>query len=591
MPVHRRPATDPQQAGVMNVMPTRQSLELVCTGTRFDLGSGSRLVSVILPIKNRARNARALLSRIYAQRCDASLEIIAVDSGSSDDTVEVLAEGGATVYTVAASEFDYGLTRNAAARHAQGQVLLFVTSTMLPADNSWLGSLLAALDADERLAGVYSRGIPRPDADILNYRDYLRADARTNRREASLIRDGVYIRAAFDGGGTSSLPPDRRRHLISFSNVSAAIRADVFRRIPFQSVSSCGEDMLWARDVLDAGHTVAYTTASIVLYSHNYSWTELFRRSFDDSAGNAAFVGQTVESASVVPRILASIRDDWNYLAHGCLLTGPELVHWKVQSVIRRCVQVVGQWLGSRYSESRPELDAMVDALAELPGGERAMPERRSDAGLPMPATSELQSCSYGRLAVAAFRDSPCSYAPARALASELEKAVTEDWARLQHQMRDDPDLVELQLDLAVRRFASLAGSWVTAAVGPRGPHIDSKQLSLLEGVKAGEQMAEMMTPSPLDLPVRRDWTGDVEAFRRFAEAGVAEILAAEQELDERARVIGRMYSDVLQRDELIRALQRELHEKVGERDAVIRTLQSQMDCRPRTKRQSVDSD
>ena len=192
-----------------------QDIRLVRAVTSRRLGTGrDRLISIILPIKNRARNAKALLSRLHAQRYEGSIEIIAVDSGSTDDTIPVLSEAGATVLTVPPSQFDYGLTRNAAARHARGDVFVFITSTMLPADDAWLRHLLDAYDSDETLAGVYSRSIPRPDADILNYRDYLLADLRTNRQEASTIRDGLYVRAIEDRDAHAGLSPSRLRHLV-----------------------------------------------------------------------------------------------------------------------------------------------------------------------------------------------------------------------------------------------------------------------------------------------------------------------------------------------------------------------------------------
>jgi hypothetical protein len=102
-----------------------------------------------------------------------------------------------------------------------------------------------------------------------------------------------------------------------------------------------------------------------------------------------------------------------------------------------------------------------------------------------------------------------------------------------------------------------------------------SDWLSLLHAVKGGQRTFEMTSASDLDAPVAVGWSGDLAAFRRVVSAQEAEILAAEHELDARATSMRRMYGDVVDRDTSIRDLQRELHEKVGMRDELIRELQA----------------
>jgi rhamnosyltransferase len=554
-------------------MNSPQDLQLLWTGTRRSLAPRpDRLVSIILPIKNRARNARALLSRIHTQRCEVEIEVIAVDSGSTDDTVTTLADCGATVYAVPPSQFDYGLTRNAAACRAQGDVFVFITSTMLPADNLWLRHLLDALDSDRALAGVYSRSIPRQDADILNYRDYLLADLRTNRREARNV-DGLYVRSIDDRSARTVLPPSRMRHLISFSNVSAAIRPEVLRALPFRSVTTCGEDMLWAREALEAGHKIGYATSSIVLYSHNYSWGELFLRSFDDAGGSAAFAGTEVEDATVVPTVLASIRNDWNYLTHGCHLSSGELVHWKVQSVIRRCGQVIGQWLGAHRQRSA-DMESILRQLEQLPGGSRPTGRDGFDVVQYPGVVDAAAGClTYGRLAAMGFRAAQPMLGSAREFAEVVEARIADDWSRLTARVPAE-DVPEVELDLAVRRLAHSIGAWL-GGLARSTPEWARERLSLLGAIKSGTQTSEMQAQSALDEPVTSDWSVDLEALRRVITAEEAEILVAERELDQRAIVMQRMYDDIVHRDETIRGLQEELHRKVGARDETIRLLQA----------------
>ena len=67
-----------------------------------------------------------------------------------------------------------------------------------------------------------------------------------------------------------------RRVFLNFHTVSAAIRADAWRRTPFRSVRTLGEDLLWAREVLEAGWALVHEPASRAYHSHDYSLDELF---------------------------------------------------------------------------------------------------------------------------------------------------------------------------------------------------------------------------------------------------------------------------------------------------------------------------
>jgi GT2 family glycosyltransferase len=90
------------------------SAELVHQGDFHRLGSGPspQRVSVLMPLMDAGAALRQTLPILLGQEVDAELEIVAVDSASTDDTVEVLEEFGATVLAIDPAEFDHGLTRN-----------------------------------------------------------------------------------------------------------------------------------------------------------------------------------------------------------------------------------------------------------------------------------------------------------------------------------------------------------------------------------------------------------------------------------------------------------------------------------------------
>jgi rhamnosyltransferase len=299
--------------------------------------ANKRLTSIIIPVKNGAAHLRELLPRIKAQDFDERIEIVAVDSGSSDESVQVLREHAATILQVDPADFNHGGTRRLAARYARGDVLVFVNQTILPRDGHWLANLIAPLDGDHRIAGVCSRVVPRPEADPLTTFDGIRDPSGSPERQTRILDDA---------GDIQDMTGIQVRLLINFHTVSAAIRTAVFRRIPFRDVVM-GEDILWAKDVLEAGHGIQHEPTSVVWHSHDYSVFEIFQRNVDDGRANHQIVGRAIDKDQIEPMIAAMARADWEYLTEQADLSDDALRAWQVQSVLRRTAQVVGQWVGT----------------------------------------------------------------------------------------------------------------------------------------------------------------------------------------------------------------------------------------------------
>ena len=84
----------------------------MASSTSLGDAGGGRLISVLLPVKDGAPFLRELLPVLVRQSLAARLEIIAVDSGSGDESVALLTRYGATVLAIPAAEFNHGETRN-----------------------------------------------------------------------------------------------------------------------------------------------------------------------------------------------------------------------------------------------------------------------------------------------------------------------------------------------------------------------------------------------------------------------------------------------------------------------------------------------
>lgn len=317
------------------------------------------LVSIVIPVKDSGPGLHDLLTSIGAQRWHGSIEVIALDSASRDGTVELLIEFGATVLAVEPETFNHGLTRNFGAARARGEEIVFVTQSTRPADDRWLAGLVDPLAADGRLAGVSGRILPHEDADPLTRLDGLRELSFSPERNLRAIEDWARYR---------TLVPEELRRFVNFHTGSCAIRPAVLDQIPFRAMTTIGEDILWAKEALEAGFSILHEPASVAFHSHDYGFVELLGRNFDDGVAMRDIVGLRYADDTVLGAIEAHVAGDLHFLRDECAYTGAELERWHRAATVRRTAQFVGQWLGTEHSRLPPDAIASLSLARRLAG-------------------------------------------------------------------------------------------------------------------------------------------------------------------------------------------------------------------------------
>jgi rhamnosyltransferase len=221
----------------------------------------SASISIVIPTLNGADTLPAVLDAIARQRVDVPVETIAVDSGSTDGTVALLRQHCVDVVSIPAASFDHGLTRNLALDRTSGDLVVLLVQDAVPSNDEWLAALVAPLRDDSQLAGTFARQEPRPDAGAITryyHASYLAASKCG--RVASLAGADDFER----------LSPQQRLDRCTFDNVCSCVRRSVWQRHPFRA-TPIGEDVAWAKDVLLAGHRLAYVPDALVVHSHRRS--------------------------------------------------------------------------------------------------------------------------------------------------------------------------------------------------------------------------------------------------------------------------------------------------------------------------------
>src|SRR5438309_8102278 len=96
------------------------------------------VISVVIPVKDGGPGLVRCLDGVRSQATDEPVEIVVVDSGSADGSVEAARAAGAEVYEIPPHRFSHGAARNLGAARASGEILVFLSQDAVPADPQWL---------------------------------------------------------------------------------------------------------------------------------------------------------------------------------------------------------------------------------------------------------------------------------------------------------------------------------------------------------------------------------------------------------------------------------------------------------------------
>ncbi|MBU0694873.1 MAG: glycosyltransferase [Candidatus Omnitrophica bacterium] len=225
-------------------------------------------ISVVIPVKNGQRYLDEVLKAIFSQEIKREFEVVIVDSGSTDRTLDIIGQYPVRFYQIKENEFNHGLTRNLGISKAQGKYIILLTADAIAYDQCWMRKLIEHLERDSRVAGSYSRQIPHKDSQPLSrIRVKNSLTFSKERRESQIKKKEDYF----------ALSPEEKRRFCNFDNVSSCLRKEVWKKVPFPK-TDFAEDLEWSKAVIEAGHKIIYEPESIVYHSHDFSLPEWYRK-------------------------------------------------------------------------------------------------------------------------------------------------------------------------------------------------------------------------------------------------------------------------------------------------------------------------
>lgn len=224
------------------------------------------LISIIVPIKNAEPWLKKQLSLFAGQTLYERTELLYIDSGSNDNTLDILRENNARFISIASETFNHGETRNLGVRETKGKYIVMTVQDALPASPDWLEKLLEGF-VDDAVAAVCGRQLTPHDNDK-NPIQWYHPTARKN-----LVRREQYKIEKY-----RQLNPEQKRHAANLDNVNTMYRRDVLNSMPFQR-TIFGEDVLWGKVAIENGMALIYTNGAQVFHYHHEDYHFAFKRS------------------------------------------------------------------------------------------------------------------------------------------------------------------------------------------------------------------------------------------------------------------------------------------------------------------------
>lgn len=205
-------------------------------------------ISCIIRTYNEAKRIGELIGALRSQKSGlAELEIFVVDSGSTDSTVEIVKKYGTKLIEISKEQFNYSYSLNLGIKQTKSDLIVILSAHAIPCQNNWLQEMVSHFE-NSKVAGVYSRQIPWPDADP---------------------HETLRIERMF-GGNPRSFSKETPNADMHFSNAASCIRRSVWEKHPFV-VMPAAEDLEWAHWAIENGYIIIYESKAAVCHSHNDS--------------------------------------------------------------------------------------------------------------------------------------------------------------------------------------------------------------------------------------------------------------------------------------------------------------------------------
>jgi glycosyltransferase involved in cell wall biosynthesis len=211
--------------------------------------TGSLTCSIVIRAYNEAAHLPRLFQGIREQTLQ-DVEVILVDSGSTDETIRIAEENGAKIVHILPEEFTFGRSLNLGIQAATREYIVIASAHVYPVYPDWLETLLAPFE-NPKIAMTYGK--------------------QRGPRHAKFSEQQIFHRWYPDKSDPMQSHP-------FCNNANAAIRRSLWERHPYDETLTGLEDLAWAKWAMEEGFFLAYVAEAEIIHVHNETPRGVYNR-------------------------------------------------------------------------------------------------------------------------------------------------------------------------------------------------------------------------------------------------------------------------------------------------------------------------
>jgi rhamnosyltransferase len=202
---------------------------------------------------------------------EMTYEILLVDSGSTDRTLEIARKFDCKVINIPKSKFSFGRSLNWGCRNAQGRYLVFISAHCIPKDPYWLSKLIDPL---KKGLASYSYG-------------------KQIGSETSKFSEKQLFAKYF--------PNENKLQNTDFfvNNANSAIKKSTWEKYKFDEEVTGLEDMVLGKKLISDSKKIAYVADAVVIHIHEEDLKQIKNR----------YYREALTLRTVLPEIQMNIQD------------------------------------------------------------------------------------------------------------------------------------------------------------------------------------------------------------------------------------------------------------------------------------------
>lgn len=206
-------------------------------------------ISIIIRTKNEERWINRCISQILNQKISKTYEIILVDSGSTDKTIEKAKKFDVSIINI--DKYTPGFSINQGVERAKGNLIVLISAHAIPYGCNWLSNLIKPIYEEENVVATYGRQIPAEWSDPNDIRDL----SITFGLEDKLQKKDTF-----------------------FHNANSAFLKSTWKTFKFDEFATNIEDRLWAEELIRNNLHIKYVANSIIYHWHGIHHYGNFKR-------------------------------------------------------------------------------------------------------------------------------------------------------------------------------------------------------------------------------------------------------------------------------------------------------------------------